>query len=443
MAPRPGDFDENRSAWLEGAPVSAPEPPLSGDAVADVVIIGAGFTGLSTAWHLVQRFPDRKIAVVEARTVANGASGRNGGQLLHWINGVGYSDPELVRRVYEVTDRGVRWVEQMIREHQLPVRHRMDGTFELVTDSRRSDEAQQHAEKLIGWGIPVRWLGRAEAAATLGMEGVVGGTLDPHTGVLNGVDFLRGLKSLLLARGVTFYENTPALKVVEGRTIEVVTPGGRLRAPALVLGTNGYSPRLGYFGSHVFAMQSHMVATAPASAATWAERGWTGAAAFADDLDRIAYGALTPDGRLMFGGGSNASYSYLYGGVTGVAEGAHEAGFRAVERRLRGYWPRIPSDALTHRWSGPLAITMNRQPIMGVRGEHKNVFYALGYSGHGVALANLAGEVLCDLYSDHHEPWVDLPFYKNPPMYIPPEPFRWVGYHVVAGLTGKSPRRHT
>ena len=91
----------------------------------------------------------------------------------------------------------------------------------------------------------------------------------------------------------------------------------------------------------------------------------------------------------------------------------------------------------------PLGITFNRQCVMGVRGEHKNVFYALGYSGHGVALANLAGEVLCDLYSDHAEPWADLPFYRNSPLWIPPEPFRWVGYHVVAGLTGKSPRRHS
>lgn len=83
MAPRPGDFDDNRSAWLEGAPESAPEAPLRGDQVADVAIIGGGFTGLSTAWHLSHRFPDRKIAVIEARTVANGASGRNGGHLLH------------------------------------------------------------------------------------------------------------------------------------------------------------------------------------------------------------------------------------------------------------------------------------------------------------------------------------------------------------------------
>lgn len=443
MAPRPGDFDDNTAVWLEGAPESAPEPALGGDAVADVVIIGGGFTGLSTAWHLIERFPDRRVVILEARAVANGASGRNGGQLLHWINGVGYGDPDLVRRVYEVTDRGIRWVERMISEHGLPVRHRMDGTLELVTDARRAEEAQQHAERLQGWGVPVRWLGRGEVQATLGMEGVVGGVLDPHTGVLNGVDFLRGLKSLLLARGVVIHEGTPALKVVEGATIAVETPGGTLRAPALVLATNGYTPRLGYFKSHLFAMQSHVVATAPASAETWAGRGWAGAAAFSDDLDRIAYGGLTPDGRLVFGGGSNASYSYLYGGRTGVIEGAHAAGFRAVEARLRGYWPRVPADAISHRWSGPLGITLNRQCVMGVRGAHRNVYYALGYSGHGVALANLAGEVLCDLYSDHHEPWADLPFYKNPPLYIPPEPLRWVGYHVVAGLTGKSPRRHS
>jgi glycine/D-amino acid oxidase-like deaminating enzyme len=78
---------------------------------------------------------------------------------------------------------------------------------------------------------------------------------------------------------------------------------------------------------------------------------------------------------------------------------------------------------------------------MGVRGAHRNVFYALGYSGHGVVLANLAGRVLADLYSDHHEPWRDLPFYQAPLGGIPPEPFRWAGYQAFTALTGRSPRR--
>jgi len=94
-----------------------------------------------------------------------------------------------------------------------------------------------------------------------------------------------------------------------------------------------------------------------------------------------------------------------------------------------------------HRWSGPLAITLDRVCSMGVGGDHRNVYHALGYSGHGVALALLAGRVLADLHDDHHEPWRELPFYQKRLLPIPPEPLRWLGYQTYTRLTGKSPRK--
>lgn len=443
MPPETQDFDDNTSSWLLGGAPYAPEAPLQGDQRADVVIVGGGFTGTSTAWHLSARFPDRRIVLLEARTLANGASGRSGGQMLHWMNGVSTEDPELVRRVYEATDRGVRWIVDTIREHALPVRYAYEGTFELYTDAKRAEEAARRTERLRSWGIELQWMDRAQLASYLNMEGVVGGAFDSRTGMLNGADFVRALKPLLLARGVSIYENTRVTRIAEGRTIEVETTGGRVRAPALVLATNAYTATLGYFKDRIFPLHSHMVATDPLEAPGGPGVGWRPGVAFCDDLDRIAFGGLAPGGCLVFGGGSNASYTYRYGGPTALAPAEHARAFQAVERRLRGYAPRLEGVPLPHRWSGPLGITLNRQCTMGVQGEHRNVFYALGYSGHGVALANLAGMVLTDLYSDHHEPWADQPFYQNTLPWIPPEPLRWTGYHVVTGLTGRSPRSHS
>ena len=99
--------------------------------------------------------------------------------------------------------------------------------------------------------------------------------------------------------------------------------------------------------------------------------------------------------------------------------------------------------AIAHRWTGTLGITLSRNCTMGVRGEHKNVYYALGYSGHGVTLANLAGRVLCDVYAGDDTKWRDLPFYEHRLAWIPPDPFRWAGYHLYTSLTGRSPRRET
>jgi glycine/D-amino acid oxidase-like deaminating enzyme len=109
---------------------------------------------------------------------------------------------------------------------------------------------------------------------------------------------------------------------------------------------------------------------------------------------------------------------------------------------LLKYFPACRDVRIEHRWTGTLGITLNRVCTMGVGGEHHNVLYGYGYSGHGVVLANLAGRVLADLYDDHHEPWRDLPFYQRQPPWMPPEPLRWVGYQVFTRLTGRSPRRN-
>jgi glycine/D-amino acid oxidase-like deaminating enzyme len=108
---------------------------------------------------------------------------------------------------------------------------------------------------------------------------------------------------------------------------------------------------------------------------------------------------------------------------------------------MRGYFPGLADTPVTHRWTGTLGITFDRVCSMGVTGPHRNIYYALGYSGHGLALGALAGRVLRDLYSDDHDPWRELPFYHKRLLPIPPEPLRWIGYQVYTRLTGRSPRK--
>jgi glycine/D-amino acid oxidase-like deaminating enzyme len=219
-----------------------------------------------------------------------------------------------------------------------------------------------------------------------------------------------------------------------------------VRAKTLVLGTNGYTPRLGYFSTGVFPLHSHCLATEPLSNEDWAKIGVTGPdgpriAGFTDDLDRIAYGCFTTDGRMVFGGGSNAAYGYRYGGRTAFGD-IPEGAWKAISERLWHYFPGLREKKITHRWTGTLGITMTRHCAMGATGTHKNVLYALGYSGHGVVLANLAGRILADVYAGEGEKWRDMPFYERHLGGIPPEPFRFVGYHVFTALTGRSPRRN-
>lgn len=433
-------IDENRSLWMEGKAPYEPLPALDRDVRADVAVIGGGFTGVSTALHLARRFPERRVVLLEARALANGASGRNGGLMLNGIN-VHVREPEEARRIYEVTSSGIDLILDTIREHGLDVGHRRDGCLDVFTDTRRADKAAAEIERLRAAGLPLEFLSGAALRARVRLEGAVGAVLDPRAGQLDGVDLLRGLRPVLLSLGVAVHEQTPVLSLEEGRELRLVTPGGEVRAAAVVLATNAYTGLLGWFGDRFVPLHAHAVATERRAPEEWEALGWSpGFAGFSDDLDRVAFGGMTTRGELVFGGGSNAAYDYSFGSGTAF-RGSPERASEAIRARLVRYLPAAERVGIARSWTGPVALTMNRVCTMGVTGAHRNVYYALGYSGHGVVLANLAGRVLCDAYSGDDERWRGLPFYQNHPHYIPPEPLRWVGYQAYTRLTGRSPRK--
>ena len=435
--------DENRAVWTEGTPDYEPLPPLRGETSADLAIIGGGFTGTSTAYHFSRRYPEKRVVLLEARSLGNGASGRNGGHLLNWVaDPLSRATPELTKRVYETTARGIRELGAIIQRHDLAVDYQLDGTLRVFTNAERAENAHQYVEQMVALGIPEIYLDSATLQQKLKLRGVHGAVLDPLAGRLNGAQLTRSLQPVLQAAGVAIYENTPVTRVEEGRTITLRTPRGEVRARAIVLATNGYTTKLGYFRDAIFSLHSHVFATAPRSEEELAEIGWREHAAYTDDLDRISYAARTRNGRIVFGGGSNNSYAYLFNNRSAYPDSPTSAqpAFRAMRATFREFLPRSAELPITHRWTGTLGFTLARNTLMGVRGEHRNVYFAVGFCGHGVNLANIAGEVLTDAYSGDDERWRGLPFYDSQYLRLPPEPFRWLGYQLFTRLTGKAPR---
>lgn len=437
--------DENRAVWVEGTPSYEPLPPLRGETNADLAIIGGGFTGTSTAYHFSRRYPDKRVVLLEARSIGNGASGRNGGHLLNWVaDPISRATPELTKRVYETTARGIRNLTTIIQRHNLRVDYQLGGALRIFTDRERAENAHQYTEELSSLGIPETFLHPTTLQKKLNLQGVHGAILDPLAGQLNGAQLTRSLRPVLQDAGVDIFENTPVIRVEEGPIIQLHTPRGTVRAKAIVLATNGYTTKLGYFRDAIFSLHSHVFATAPKSNDELAAIGWREHVAYSDDLDRISYAARTHDGRIVFGGGSNDSYAYLFNNRSaypGSPTSAKRA-FRAMSNTFREFLPRSADLPITHRWTGTLGFTLARNTLMGVRGEHRNVFYAVGFCGHGVNLANIAGEVLTDIYSGDDERWRGLPFYNSHYLRLPPEPFRWLGYQLFTRLTGKAPRTH-
>lgn len=424
--------DTNRSIWTLGKSYAA-LPPLNADCTADVAIIGGGFTGVSTAWHLARQFPERRIVVLEARQLGNGGSGRNGGLMLSGINGVHSPDAEHARTMYDLTVEGMDLIESMIRDNGLDVPHHRDGAYEVFTSNARADEAGRWVEEARAAGIPLEF-----GDAAIDLEGAKGAVRDPNAGHLDGLALVRAMRPVLVDLGVGVYEDTPVLKVHEGGTIVLDTPHAQVRCGAIVLATNAYTPRLGYFKESILPLQSHLIATEARSPQQWEAMGWRGRSGFSDDLDRVAFGCMTSSGQVVFGGGSNRAYDYLIGGRTHQPD--TRRGSQAVEQRLRRYLPRADVP-VAHRWTGTVASTLSRLCAMGVRGEHRNVYYAFGYSGHGVVMANLAGRILCDIYAGNDERWRNQPFYQPRMWPLPPEPLRWLGYKAYTIFTGRSPRK--
>jgi len=429
-------FDDNTAVWLIGAPPDEPSPPLTRDLDVDVAIIGGGFTGVSTAYYMSQRFPDRGIALLEAKRLANGASGRNGGLVLNGITVLDY-DPDLIAREYKITREAIDDIEQLIARRNLPVRFRRTGCVHISTTQQSAEEAHQRVEDLSARGVPLTYLRGNELDGVLRARGAHAAILDPTEGLLVGVDLIRAMRPLLVEQGVQIYESTPVLRIREGAPIEVVTPQATVRARAIVLATSGYTPRLGYFRAGLLPVISHVIATDPLPAELLARTGLANVAGFFDDLPRLAYCSVDTEGRVIFGGGTTAAYGYRFGNATTFSPRLDDAGALALRGSLTHYLPQLADVPIRHRWSGPLDLTLRRHCAIGVL--RNNIYYGVGYSGHGITLANLAGRVITDLYAGNHEPWRDVAFYNKRPTGIPPEPLRWIGYHLYTKLTGKSP----
>src|SRR5687767_7485164 len=218
--------DSNESLWWTTKPPYDPLPPLKSSIKADIAILGGGFTGVSSALHFKKRFPEKKIVLVEAAHLGAGASGRNGGLMLNWVNGIHTDDVASAKRIFDATKMGIDLIESMIEEHNLDVSYRRDGCIEAFTDDARAQAAKKSAAELNAGGIPIEFVEGSELEEYIQFDGVKGGIVDPTAGQIDGVDLLRGLRPVLTKLGVEIYEGTPVVGILEGPAIQVKTKEG-------------------------------------------------------------------------------------------------------------------------------------------------------------------------------------------------------------------------
>ena len=358
---------------------------LRGDVSADVCVIGAGFTGISTALHLAER--GYNVHVVEANKVGWGASGRNGGQMIGGIAGEKQIAKHHGRDIEELFGE-LRWAgHEIIRERVDTYAIDCDlkfGYVDVAIKKRHLDDIHHDCERLHKAGFPheVRILSREETRACTGTDAYIGALLNMGNGHLHPLNLCIGEANAAVSRGATIYEQSPVIDIQHGDKARVVTDRGSISADAVVIAGNAYHHLERKLRGILFPVNSFIVATEPLSEETVAAINPRDLA-ICDPNFVLEYYRLSADKRLLFGGRLN-----YFGDDPKVIEAKHR-------RKIARHYPQLENVKIDYAWGGTIGVPINRVPQMGRISP--NVFYCQGYSGHGVNVTHLAGQIMADV----------------------------------------------
>jgi glycine/D-amino acid oxidase-like deaminating enzyme len=398
----------------------------------DVAIVGAGYTGLWTAYYLSRADAGLRIAVLEKDIAGFGASGRNGG----WCSALFAASRDKVaaqhgreaaialqREMFATVDE----VGKVAAEEGLDVHYEKGGTLSFVTAPAQLERARREVGEEGSWGFgedDYRWLSREEAGERIAVRGALGAVYTPHCAAIHPARLVRGLARAVEGRGVKVFEQTPAIEVTSGN---VRTAHGRVKAEIVIRATEGYTPALPGFTRAVIPVYSLMIATEPLGDSFWNEVGWARRETITDGRHLIIYAQRTADGRIAFGG---RGAPYHFGSRIEDRFDREPRVFQELRRSLVGLFPQAAPARITHRWGGPLGIPRDWFSSVGLD-RRRGLGWAGGYVGDGVGTSNLAGRTLADLVLGQDTAITRLPWVGHASRAWEPEPLRWLGINLV------------
>jgi gamma-glutamylputrescine oxidase len=382
-----------RSYYAATANPAPDHPALEGDAAFDVCVVGAGIAGCAAALDLAER--GYRVALLEAERVAWGASGRSGGQAIFGF-GTGMSSlasqvgPQDARRMWDVSVAALDLVRERVARHAIDCDLNW-GHMHVATKPRQRDELlelQRELAEHYGYHSP-RFLERDGVESLLATTRYCAGLYDPHSGHLHPLNYTLGLARAAVGAGATIFEHSPVTRIEHGDPLRLVTPRGMITARHAVLTRGGYVGGLRVPTNwRVMPVGTYVVATEPLGeqriGALMREN-----VAVADVNFVLDYFRRSADHRLLFGG--RVSYSGIDARDTGRATGA----------RMRRVFPQLADVRLDYVWGGYVDITMSRAPDFGRIGD--NLYYLQGFSGHGIAMAGMAGRLAAEAIAGQAE----------------------------------------
>jgi glycine/D-amino acid oxidase-like deaminating enzyme len=421
MKPLP---DSPLSLWLDTYGEYHPQPPLEGEITVDVTVIGGGFTGLMTAYELKRAEPALRVAVLEAKTVGYGASGRNGSFAMTVV-GLGFGvaptlmGVERFKAAHRYMMRAVDELDAFIQRENLDCDRIRPGFLRVATTQGYVKRLQHDVERMNRFGFDdIYWLNQAETRARVNSPRYLGALWEPRLVLINPAKLVRAERQLALSQGVEIYENTPAVEIRRQDNFVIQTPNGKVNSQKIAFATNAYTHQFPLLRRKQIPAFTYMVATEPLSDQQLEPIGWAGKEGIEDARNLIHYYRLTPDNRLVMGGGP-VGLTF----ANDLDADRNPAAWRHLEEHIQFLFPSLEGVRLTHRWGGPFSVTVDLTPAMGYVGDRRAV-YSVGCIGHGVSASHLNAQTLRDLLLERQSELTAGPFVRQRVIPWPPEPLR-------------------
>ncbi|HGY9625638.1 FAD-dependent oxidoreductase [Pseudomonas juntendi] len=405
------------------------QPKLEEDINADVIIIGAGFAGLSTALELTAL--GASVVVLEQAFAGFGASGRNAGylagsmgvefELFHKRLGV-----DQARKVVSFYDEGVAYVERRLGELAIDCDYLPSGVIRAVihpSQEKRLRHSMALGQEL---GSVTRFVDQDEMRARGIPPAFLFGCIQ-HGGTLDPGKYVMGLRRAALQAGVRLFEQTKLLSYSDGPTITCRTEKGSASAPIMVLATNAYTPQLGLLRDKITPLRVSAIETQPLSAAQLKSLGWQGREGIVTPHWTMESHRLTARNTLLI---TTKQLGYAYGSKT--PNEPDRAAYAALRQALDDRFPSLRDVTIDKCWSGYISLAYDALPVVGETGPHNNIYYTAGCSGHGVGTQSLIGFLLAERIGGIEQPLLTALRHKSPSTL--PEPLQWCA--VKAALAG-------
>jgi glycine/D-amino acid oxidase-like deaminating enzyme len=429
---------EDVSFWLEDAGEAlTPRPALQHSIDVDVAILGAGYSGLWTAYYLLRTNPGLRIAVVEREIAGYGASGRNGGwcsprfPLSAGMMTTRYG-VDTARAVLLALESAAQEMRAVCEQESIDARFRPAGTLTIARGAHQlpSLKASLAEYERLGLADRYHYLTPAEVAERARITDVHGGIYTPDGASLHPARLVRGLARAVEAHGGVIYEQTNVTGFHGAPRSRLVTDVGEVRATkAIVLAGEAYLTRLHGLHRALLPVYSLICLTEPLTAAQWSTIGWQHGENISSMRNTVVYLTRTPDGRILFG---SRGAPYAFGSQISDEQDRHAATVKLIQKSVVEWFPSLAGIRFTHAWGGPVGMPMDWTPSVRFDSGTR-IGFAAGYTGMGVVLSNLAGQLLAGMIAGRTTGPESLPFVQRRSHDWIPEPLRWLVVRYMQG----------